>query len=62
MVLWGILLNAKHDKLGLDIMEGLFQWPVAHDHGVEWTENELIEVFKSIENANAVGPNELTPC
>ena len=37
---FGTLLNAKSDKLRLDIMEVLSQWPVTHALGVEPTENE----------------------
>ena len=56
---FGTLLNSKSDKLRLDIIEELPQWPVTHALGVEPTENELIGALKSMANAKAVGPDEL---
>ena len=56
---FGTLLNAKYDKLRLDIIEGLSQWPVTHSLGVELTENELIGALRSMTNAKAVGPDKL---
>ena len=56
---FGTLLNSKSDKLRLDIIEGLPQWPITHALGVEPTENELIGALRSMANAKAVGPDEL---
>ena len=56
---FGTLLNSKFDKLRLDIIEELPQWPITHALGVEPTENELIGVLRSMANAKAVGPDEL---
>ena len=56
---FGTLLNSKSDKLRLDIIEELPQWPITHALGVEPTENELIGALRSIANAKAVGPDEL---
>ena len=56
---FGILLNSKSDKLRLDIIEELPQWPITHALGVEPTENELIGALRSIANAKAVRPDEL---
>ena len=42
---FGTLLIAKSDKLRLDIIEGLPQWPFTHALGVEPTENELIRAL-----------------
>ena len=53
------LLNSKYDKLRLDNIEGLPQWPITHALGVEPTENELIGALESMVNAKAVGPDEL---
>ena len=39
---FGTLLDSKSDKLRLDIIEELPQWPITHALGVEPTENELI--------------------
>ena len=55
---FGTLLNSKSDKLKLDIIEELPQWPITHALGVEPTENELIGL-RSMANAKAVGPDEL---
>ena len=55
----GTLLNSKSDKLKLDIIEELPQWPITHALGVEPTENELIGALRSMANAKAVGPDEL---
>ena len=56
---FGTFLNAKSDKLRLDIIEELPQWPITHALGVEPTENELIGALRSMANAMAVGPDEL---
>ena len=56
---FGTLLNLKSDKLRLDVIEKLPQWPITHALGVEPTEIELIGALRSMENAKAVGPNEL---
>ena len=56
---FGTLLNSKSDKLRLNIIKGLPQWPITHDLGVEPTENELIGALRSMANAKAVGPDEL---
>ena len=56
---FGTLLNSKSDKLKLDIIEDLPQWPITHALGVEPTENELIGALRSMANAKAVGPDEL---
>ena len=56
---FGTLLNSKSDKLRLDIIEGLPQWPITHALGVEPTEHELIGALRSMANAKAVGPDEL---
>ena len=40
---FGTLLNSKSDKLRLDIIEGLPQWPITNALGVEPTENEFSE-------------------
>ena len=55
---FGTLLNSKSDKLRLDVVEELPQWPIPHALGVEPTENELIGALRSMENAKAVGPDE----
>ena len=39
---FGTLLNSKSDKLRLDVIEELSQWPTTHALGVEPTKNELI--------------------
>ena len=52
------LLNSKYDKLRLDIIVGLTQWPITHALGVKPTENELIGALRSMTNAKAVGPDE----
>ena len=54
------LLNAKSDKLRLDIIEGLPQWPVTHALGVEPTENELIGALRPMASAKVVRPDELS--
>ena len=56
---FGTLLNSKSDKLKLDIIDKLPQWPITHALGVEPTENELIGALRSMANAKAVGPDEL---
>ena len=56
---FGTLLNSKSDKLRLDIIEELPQWPIAHDLRVEPTESELIGALRSMANAKAVGPDKL---
>ena len=56
----GTFLNAKYDKFRLDIIEGLSQWSVKHALGVEPTEYELIVALRSMANAQAVGPDELS--
>ena len=57
---FGTLLNVKSDKLRLDIIEELPLWPITHVLGVEPTENELIGALRSMANAKAVGPDELS--
>ena len=56
---FGTLLNLKSDKLRLDIIDELPQWPITDALGVESTENELIGALRSMANAKAVGPDEL---
>ena len=56
---FGTLLNSKSDKLRLDIIKELLQWPITHALGVEPTGNELIGALRSMANAKAVGPDEL---
>ena len=53
------LINAKSDKLRLDIIEGLPQWPVIHALRVESTETELTTALRSMANAKAVGAEKL---
>ena len=48
---FGALLNANPDKLRLDIIEGLPQWPVTHAVGVKSTENESTGALMSMTNA-----------
>ena len=48
---FGTLLNSKSDKLKLDIIEELSQWPITHALGVEPTESELIGALRSMANA-----------
>ena len=56
---FGTLLKAKFDKLRLDIIAGLPQWPVIHALGIETTENELTAALKWMANAKAGGPDDL---
>ena len=56
---FGTLLNSKSGELKVDIIEELTQWPIAHDLGVEQTENEVIGALRSMANAKGVGPDEL---
>ena len=56
---FGTLLNSKSDKLRLDIIKELPQWPIAPDLGVEPTESKLIGALRSMANAKAVEPDEL---
>ena len=56
---FGTLPNSKSDKLRLDIIKKLPQWPITHDLGVQPTEIELIGALRSMTNAKAVGPHEL---
>ena len=56
---FGTLLSTKSDKLRVDIIEGLPQWPVTHALGVDSIENEVIEALRSMTNAKAVGSDEL---
>ena len=49
----------KSDKLRLDIIEELPQWPITHELGVEPTESELIGALRSMTNAKAVRPDEI---
>ena len=56
---FGTLLNSKFEKLRLDIIEELPQWPITHELGVEPAESELIGALRSMANAKAVGPDEL---
>ena len=52
--------NSKSDKVRLDIIEELPQWPITHHElGVEPTESELIRALRSMANAKAVRPDEL---
>ena len=53
------LLNSKSDKLRLDIIKKLPQWPIAQGLGVEPKESVLIEALRSMANAKAMGPDEL---
>ena len=53
------ILNSKSDKLRLDIIEELPQWPITHELGVEPTESELIGALRSMTNEKAVVPDEL---
>ena len=55
----GTLLNSKSDKLRLDVIEELPQWPITHALGVEPAEIELIGAWRSMANAKEVGPDEL---
>ena len=54
---FGTLLNSKSDKLRLDVIEDLPQWPITHTLRVEPTENELIRALSLMANAKAVGRN-----
>ena len=58
LVRWGRIfdtfLNVKFNKLRLDVIEWLSQWPATHALGVEPTENELIGALRSMTNAKAV--------
>ena len=56
---FGTLLNPKSDKLRLDVIEELLQWPITHALGVEPTEIELIGALRLMANAKAVGPDKL---
>ena len=56
---FGTLLNSKSDKLRLDIIEELPQWPITHELGVEPTESELIGALRLMANAKAVGQDEI---
>ena len=56
---FGTLLNSKPDKLRLNIIDELPQWPITHDLGFKLTENELIGALRSMANVKAVGPDEL---
>ena len=56
---FGTLLDSKSEKLRLDTIEELPQWPIIHELGVEPTESKLIGALKSMANAKAVGPDEL---
>ena len=38
--------NSKYDKLRLDIIEGLPQWPVTHAIGGESSENEITAALR----------------
>ena len=53
------LLKSKSEKLRLDIIEGLPQWPITHALRVEPTEKELIRALKSMANAKPPEPEEL---
>ena len=55
---FGTLLNSKSDKLRLDIIEGVP--PVAYALGIEPTENEVTRALRSMANAKAIGPDELS--
>ena len=56
---FGALLNAKSDKMKLDVIEGLPQKPVTRVLGVESTENELMVALRSMTNTKAVKTDEL---
>ena len=56
---FGTLHYSKSDKLRLDVIKELPQWPITHALEVEPTENELIGALRSMANAKAVGPDEL---
>ena len=56
---FGTLLNAKSDKLRLDIIEELRQWPITYTLVIEPTENELMGALKSMANVKVVGPDEV---
>ena len=56
---FGTLLNSKSDKLRLDTIEELPQWPITHELGIEPTESELIGALRSMANAKAVGQDEI---
>ena len=56
---FGTLNNSKSDKLRLDIIEELPQWPITHELGVEPTESKFIGALRSMSNAKAVGPDKL---
>ena len=56
---FGTLLNAKFDKLRLDIIEELRQWPITYTLVIEPTENELMGALRSMANMKVVGPDEL---
>ena len=55
---FGNLFNAKSDKLRLDTIEGLLQWPVTNALRFESTENKGIALLRSIPDAKAVRPDE----
>ena len=56
------LLNSKSDKLRLDVIEELPQWPIKHALGVEPTEIELIGALRSMANAKEGSGTRRTPC
>ena len=56
---FGTLLNSKSDKLRLDTIEELPQWPITHELGIEPTESELIGALRSMANTKAVGQDEI---
>ena len=51
------LLNAKHDKLDLDVSKRLQQQPGASAFGTEPTEEEVATAMKAMANAKTVGPD-----
>ena len=53
------LLNAKSNKLDLDIPKRLPQQPVASALGIKPTEEEIARAMKAMANAKAVGPDGL---
>ena len=53
------LLNAKSDKLRLNKIKRLSQWPFTYALGVKPAQNELSKALRSMANAKAVGPDGL---
>ena len=59
---FGTLFNSKSDKLRLDIIEELPQWPITHALVVEPTENELIGALSLTANKCEGSETKRTPC